>query len=153
LHQFQCFLNQHKILAFLYPYKFLWTQYFVSMTHSVPWSLLEVTQMSFWNMVIWEGGGEAESLFCDFETLNVYTFLYIFFGRLECIRHSSAYVAHFVFLRYVWIRTKRAARESRRDTNLANQWSINYLFLCSQPSPCFTVYCYKYYICTKSNYT
>jgi hypothetical protein len=34
--------------------------------------------------------------------------------------HSSPYVAHFVFLRYVWIRTKRGAVESRRATiNLA----------------------------------
>jgi hypothetical protein len=32
-----------------------------------------------------------------------------FFGELECVGHSFAYVAHFVFLRDVWIRTQRAA--------------------------------------------
>jgi hypothetical protein len=31
-----------------------------------------------------------------------------FFGRLECVGHSFAYVAHFVFLRDVRIRTQRA---------------------------------------------
>ncbi len=34
--------------------------------------------------------------------------------------HSFAYVAHFIFLSDVWIRTHRAAVASRRDTNLAN---------------------------------
>ncbi len=34
-----------------------------------------------------------------------------FFGGLQCVCHSFAYVAHFVFLRDVWI---RAAVESRR---------------------------------------
>ncbi len=29
----------------------------------------------------------------------------IFFGGLECVGHLIAYVAHFVFLRDVWIRT------------------------------------------------
>ncbi len=43
----------------------------------------------------------------------------IFFGGLECVGHSFAYVAHFVFLRDVWIRTQRAAVASRRATNLA----------------------------------
>ncbi len=33
--------------------------------------------------------------------------------------HSFAYVAHFVFLRDVWIRTQSAAVASRRATNLA----------------------------------
>jgi hypothetical protein len=42
-----------------------------------------------------------------------------FLGRLECVGHSYAYVAHFVFLRDVWIRTQRAAVASRRATNLA----------------------------------
>ncbi len=40
-------------------------------------------------------------------------FLYIF-GGLECVGHSFAYVAHFVFLRDVWIRTQRVAVASRR---------------------------------------
>ncbi len=43
----------------------------------------------------------------------------LFFGGLECIGHSVAYVAHFVFLRYVWIRTQRAVVASRCATNLA----------------------------------
>ena len=34
---------------------------------------------------------------CD----NVRDFFVYFFGGLECIRHSFAYVAHFVFLRDV----------------------------------------------------
>jgi hypothetical protein len=42
-----------------------------------------------------------------------------FLGGLECVGHSFAYVAHFVFLRDVWIRTQRAAVASRRATNLA----------------------------------
>jgi hypothetical protein len=44
--------------------------------------------------------------------------MYIF-GGLECVGHFFAYVAHFVFLRDVWIRTQRAAVESRSATNLA----------------------------------
>jgi hypothetical protein len=37
-----------------------------------------------------------------------------FFGGLECVGqgHSFAFVAHFVFLRDIWIRTKRAAAAS-----------------------------------------
>ncbi len=36
---------------------------------------------------------------------NLLLFFCIFFGGLECVGHSFAFVAHFVFLRYVWIRT------------------------------------------------
>ncbi len=37
-------------------------------------------------------------------------FKYIYFwGVLQCVCHSFDYVAHFVFLRDVWIRTQRAA--------------------------------------------
>ncbi len=38
-------------------------------------------------------------------------FYIIVFGCLECVGHSFfvAYVAHYVFLRDVWIRTQRAA--------------------------------------------
>ncbi len=39
-----------------------------------------------------------------------------------------AYVAHFVFLRDVWMRTQRAAVASRRATNLATH--LFRLFLC-----------------------
>jgi hypothetical protein len=49
-------------------------------------------------------------------------FVSIFFGGLECVGHSFAYVAHLVFLRDVWIRTQRAAIAaiaSRRTINLA----------------------------------
>jgi hypothetical protein len=42
--------------------------------------------------------------------------LYIFFGGLQCVGNSFAYVAHFVFLRDVLIRTQRAAVASRRVT-------------------------------------
>jgi hypothetical protein len=43
----------------------------------------------------------------------------MFFGGLECAGHSFAYVAHFVFLKDVWIRTQIAAVASRRATYLA----------------------------------
>jgi hypothetical protein len=43
----------------------------------------------------------------------------IFFGGLECVGHSFAYLAHLVFLRDVWIRTQRATVASRRATSLA----------------------------------
>ncbi len=43
----------------------------------------------------------------------------IVFGGLECVGHPFAYVAHFVFLRDVWIRTRRAVVSSRRAINLA----------------------------------
>ncbi len=46
------------------------------------------------------------------------TVLFYFFGVLECVGHSFAYVAHYVYLRDVWIRTQRAAVASRRATNL-----------------------------------
>ncbi len=46
------------------------------------------------------------NLFCDFLLI-----FFEFFGGLECVVHSFAYVAHFVFL--------RAAVESRCATNLA----------------------------------
>jgi hypothetical protein len=51
---------------------------------------------------------------CGFEA-----FFYIFFVRPECVGHSFAYVAQFVFLRDVWTRTQRAAVASRSATNLA----------------------------------
>jgi hypothetical protein len=46
-------------------------------------------------------------------------FYIYFFGGLEFVGHSFAYVAHFAFLRDVWIRTQRAAVTSRRTSNLA----------------------------------
>jgi hypothetical protein len=52
-------------------------------------------------------------------TLKKYYFLVYLFGGLECDVHSFAYVAHFVFMRDVWIRTQRAAIVSRRATALA----------------------------------
>jgi hypothetical protein len=50
---------------------------------------------------------------------NIFSFIFYIFGGLECVGHSFAYVAHFVFLRDVWIRTQRAAVASRCATNLA----------------------------------
>jgi hypothetical protein len=52
-------------------------------------------------------------------------FFCIFFGGLECDGHSFAHVAHFVFLRDVWIRTQRAAVASKRVTNLATHLISN----------------------------
>jgi hypothetical protein len=49
------------------------------------------------------------------------SYVYYIFGGLECVCHSFAYVAHFLFLRDVWIRTQRAAVASRCATNLATQ--------------------------------
>ncbi len=46
-------------------------------------------------------------------------FIFYFVGGLECVGHSFAYVAHFVFLGDVWIRTQRAAVASRCAINLA----------------------------------
>jgi hypothetical protein len=46
-------------------------------------------------------------------------FFIYFFGGLECVGHSFVYVALFVVLRDVWIRTQRAAVASRLTTNLA----------------------------------
>jgi len=43
----------------------------------------------------------------------------IFFGGLECVGHSFAYVAHLYFWGFVWIRTQRAAVASRCAINLA----------------------------------
>ncbi len=46
----------------------------------------------------------------------------IFFCGLECVGHSFAFVAHFVFLRDVLFRIRRAAGASGRATNLATQY-------------------------------
>jgi hypothetical protein len=48
-----------------------------------------------------------ETLFCKF------------FGGLECVGHFYVYVAHFVFLRDVWIQTQRAPVASRCATKLS----------------------------------
>ncbi len=47
-------------------------------------------------------------------------FLY-YFGGLKCVGDTFAFVAHFVFLRDVCIRTQRAAVASRHATNLATR--------------------------------
>jgi hypothetical protein len=46
------------------------------------------------------------------------TFFVYIFGGLECVGHSFAFVAHFVLLRGVWIRTQRAAVASIHATHL-----------------------------------
>jgi hypothetical protein len=43
-----------------------------------------------------------------------------FFGVLECVGHSFAYVAHFVFLRYVWIRTQNFCRSKQAPYQLSH---------------------------------
>jgi hypothetical protein len=45
-------------------------------------------------------------------------FFCIFFAGLEYVGHSFAYVAHFVFLGDVWIRTQRAAVACTNATHL-----------------------------------
>jgi hypothetical protein len=72
-----------------------------------------------------------------YHCLNTYEYMYvnffcIFFGGLECVGHSFAYVAHFVFLRDAWIRTQSAAVASKRATN------SNPSPLLSHPSPLFS---------------
>ncbi len=52
-----------------------------------------------------------------------FSFFGYFFGGLECVGHSFAYVANFVILRDVWIRTQRAAVACRRATHLATHLS------------------------------
>jgi hypothetical protein len=50
------------------------------------------------------------SLFVNYEWVfrRPVHFFVFFFGSLECVSHTFTYVAHFVFLRDVWIRTQRA---------------------------------------------
>ncbi len=50
-----------------------------------------------------------------------FLFVYIF-GGLECVGHSFTYVAQFVFLEDVWMRTHRAAVASGRATNLVTYY-------------------------------
>jgi hypothetical protein len=51
--------------------------------------------------------------------------LYIFRrATVECVGHSFAYVAYFVILRDVWIRTQRPAVASMRATNLATHLPV-----------------------------
>ncbi len=70
---------------------------------------------------------------CLFIFLSVWIpdffFFDIFFGGLECVGHSFAYVAHLWFLRDVWIRTQSAAVGSWRATDLATHPSefLNFL--------------------------
>jgi hypothetical protein len=45
---------------------------------------------------------------------NVQFFSIFVLGGLVCVDHSFAYVAHFVFMRDVWIRTQRPAVASNQ---------------------------------------
>jgi hypothetical protein len=54
---------------------------------------------------------------CAFLLLLLASLLNVF-GGLEWVGHAFAYVAHLVFLRYVWIRTQRYAVANRRTVNL-----------------------------------
>jgi hypothetical protein len=47
------------------------------------------------------------------------SFFFLFLAGYSVFCHSFSFVANFVFLRDVWIRTQRAAVASRRATNLA----------------------------------
>ncbi len=68
-------------------------------------------------------GGELQRQAPPDQAGQPIVFLDIFFGGLECVGHSFAYVAHFVILGDVWIRTQRAAVASRA-TNLATHLPI-----------------------------
>ncbi len=65
---------------------------------------------------------------CHFIKTNNF-FIYSISDGLECVGHSFAYVAHFCILSNVWIRTQRAAVESRRTTNLATHLPKRYIIL------------------------
>jgi hypothetical protein len=58
---------------------------------------------------------EARS-YQDFEDLKCYRIF--FFSGLEYVGYSVDYVAHFVFLRDVWIRTQRAAAASSLENKI-----------------------------------
>jgi hypothetical protein len=66
---------------------------------------------------------------------NLYTLVFFvyFFGGLECVGHSFAYIAHFLFLGDIWIRTQRATIASRCATNLATHRHTN--LASGHPSP------------------
>ena len=46
-----------------------------------------------------------------------------YFGGLDRFSHSFVFVAHFVFLRDVWIQTERAAVARKCATNLATHFA------------------------------
>jgi hypothetical protein len=60
---------------------------------------------------------------CDILLLLLAPLLNVF-GGLEWVGHAFAYIAHLVFLRYVWIRTQRAAAANRRTVNLVTHLPI-----------------------------
>jgi hypothetical protein len=65
-------------------------------------------------------------IFSEYNLNYIYIFFVYFFGGLECVGHSFAYVAHLWFLRDVWIRTQSTAVASWRATDLATHPS-NYI--------------------------
>jgi hypothetical protein len=65
---------------------------------------------------------KAKTVFISLKAENYFLllkFFVYFFGGLQCVGHSFAYVAHFVFLRDIWNGAQRAAVANRRATNLA----------------------------------
>ncbi len=58
-------------------------------------------------------------LVCNIYLYIINIFLYIFWRVRMREGYSFVYVAHFIFLRDVWIWTQRAAGASRRATNIA----------------------------------
>ncbi len=64
-------------------------------------------RVCFLYIFFWAG---LECVFCIVSVGRPKVFFgYFLLGGLECVGHSFAYVALFVFLRDVWIRTQRAA--------------------------------------------
>jgi hypothetical protein len=83
-------------------------------------------------------------LFASVENTNPYNgFFVYFFGGLECVRPSFAYVSHFVFLRDVWIRTQKATVASRRAIRTRIRIFVTAYFSVIDRF-------YQVYICTKS---
>ncbi len=80
-----------------------------------------VSQRWFWSVLRYYFS-KAELSF----TILYFFFFVYFFGGLECVGHSFAYVAHLWFLRDVWIRTQSTAVASWSATDLATHPSILY---------------------------
>ncbi len=79
-------------------------------------------------------------IFFHYVCLSLHYFIFIFCG-LECVGHSFAYIAHFVFLKIVRIRNQRAAVVSRFAAKLATHLPSNHsLLLTKHPSSSWSVF-------------
>ncbi len=70
----------------------------------------------FYSAFVWECTDVCKHSFLECSCGRIHRYAA---APLEYVGHSYAYVAQYVVLRDVWIRTQRAAVASRRATNLA----------------------------------